>query len=297
MKKIRIFAFILSLITVISLFSGCGKQEVVVKSDAELAIENDSLIKPSQNKLFRYKIYDTYIAISEYIGEESNVTIPDTIEDKPVYVIDSEAFYSNVTVSKIIVSNNVVQIGESAFAECSRLKSLTLSNSLLDIPAKMCDGCIALESITIPDTVRTVGDSAFSVCETLEKIVIPSNVNLVGSQCFSDCANLKKVVFVDGVITDKEGKYEKTVEKEIGMSLFKNCESLESVLISDSVIKAEDTFLGMPSTTYVYGYVPSEIANICADEKINFVEVYEGDDKDRQMKDRSIVIPKTDEDK
>ena len=83
----------------------------------------------------------------------------------------------------------------------------------------------------------------------------------------------------------------------IGMSLFKNCESLESVLISDSVIKAEDTFLGMPSTTYVYGYVPSEIANICADEKINFVEVYEGDDKDRQMKDRSIVIPKTDEDK
>ena len=66
--------------------------------------------------------------------------------------------------------------------------------------------------------------------------------------------------------------------------------------VSSSFV-TEDTFLGMPSTTYVYGYVPSEIANICADEKINFVEVYEGDDKDRQMKDRSIVIPKTDEDK
>jgi hypothetical protein len=298
MKNIKkILSIFLIGIMMISCLTGCSGGDDVEQVDVNdpfYRIENEELIKPSQNSLFRYKIYDTYVEISEYVGEETNVVIPDTIEDKEVLVIGEQAFYNNSTVSTVVMSDKIVKVGNSAFGNCRALKSIVLSANLDAIPDYMFENCVALETVKITDNVRTIGTYSFMYCNSLEQIVIPSSVEEIRGNAFSSCQNLKKVTMMDGVIGDEESNYVRTVTKILGANVFAYCENLETVLIPDTVVQMEESALMNSSDNIVvYGYVPSEISRYCANQKIDFIEVIEGDAYDRQMKDRAIVVPES----
>ena len=298
MKNIKRFLSIFLVgIMMVSCLTGCGGSkdvEEVDPNDPFYRIENEELVKPSQNALFRYKVFDTYVSISEYVGEETNVVIPDKIEDKEVLVVDAQAFYNNKTVSNIVMSNNIVTVGEYSFAGCTALKSITLSTNLDNIADYMFENCISLESIKITDSVRIIGKYAFMSCNSLEQITIPSAVEEVMNNAFYSCIALKKAVFMDGVIGDEESNYVRTVTKILGANIFSYCENLETILIPDTVTQMEEsTLMTVAKNVMVYGYVPSEVSKYCADQKMNFIEVMEGDAYDRQMKDRSIIVPST----
>ena len=297
MKNIKKFLSIFLIgIMMISCLTGCGggKEEEVDVNDPFYRIENEELVKPSQNSLFRYKVFETYVEISEYVGEETNVVIPDTIEDRQVLVIGEQAFYNNKTVSNVVMSNNIVKVGASTFSYCTALKSITLSTNLDNISDYMFENCTALETIKITENVRTIGKYAFMSCNSLEQITIPSAVEEVMNNAFNSCISLKKAVFMDGVIGDDESNYIRTVSKILGPNIFAYCDNLETVLIPDTVNQMDETSLMKASKNItVYGYVPSEVSKYCADQKMNFIEVVEGDAYDRQMKDRSIIVPET----
>ncbi|MGD9474589.1 MAG: leucine-rich repeat domain-containing protein, partial [Eubacteriaceae bacterium] len=110
-----------------------------------------------------FEYYETAggVAIDGYVGNESSITIPNTLGGKAV-----------------------VTIGSSAFYDCSNLESVTLNEGLKTIGIQAFYNCDSLESITIPDSVQTIdGESyyggAFEGCNSLKIVEIGSGLTTI----------------------------------------------------------------------------------------------------------------------
>ena len=50
-------------------------------------INNATLQYPTSNDEFEYNLYDTYVQITKYIGNDTDIVFPSTIDDLPVLVV------------------------------------------------------------------------------------------------------------------------------------------------------------------------------------------------------------------
>lgn len=190
-------------------------------------------------------ISEDTIAIKKYIGNESNVVIPEEINGKKVVAINDEAFAGNEEIISILLPSSLTSIGGNAFAHCTNLSNITLPNGLNSIGvAAFADcsslssiaipegvaviepstfrNCSSLSAITIPDSVRSIGDSAFHGCRNLPSVTIPDGITSISSQTFSDCLKLTSLTIPDSVTS-------------IGIAAFENCTNLKVLLIPAGV--------------------------------------------------------------
>ena len=127
-------------------------------------------------KDFLYKINDSSITITKYIGTDKEITIPSLInidgEGVPVTTIGDEAFYNCASLTSVDIPSSVTTIGDRAFYNC-----------------------ISLTSINIPSSVTTIGNSAFISCTSLTSINIPSSVTTIGDYAFEKCNSL--IIYCD----------------------------------------------------------------------------------------------------
>ena len=99
------------------------------------------------------------------------------------------------------------------------------------------------ENVAIPDNfdgfpVVSIGDNAFREKDVVS-VTIPDSVTLIGSSAFFSCSKLKSVVIGKSVVT-------------ISDYAFKNCKSLEKIVIPDSVkIIKESAFFWCENLTSV----------------------------------------------
>lgn len=136
-------------------FSNCPKLEGIIPE--KTAKEYNGFI---------YGITDTEATIIEYIGNDSNVIIPDTIDGLPVTEIFDRAFWFNKNLKTVTLSENLKSIGESAFEGCS---------ALTEIPE-------------FPKTLKKIGASAFSSCTSAKgEAVIPNGICSIPADCFYKC--------------------------------------------------------------------------------------------------------------
>ena len=183
------------------------------------------------------------------------------------------------TLEHVIIPNGVTSIGKNAFEGCNSLKSIKIPGSVKSIGYCAFFGCSSLENITIPDSVTSIEDGAFLNCSSLETILIPDSVTTIGKSAFSRCSKLKSVT-IGNSVTNIEGgafqncsslKYNKydnglylgnstnphviLVEacnkkittcvinentKFIHSNAFRECISLTSITIPDSVTRIDD---------------------------------------------------------
>ncbi len=126
------------------------------------------------------------------------------------------------------ISNSVTSIGENAFKRCTSLTSIKIPDSVTSIGRGAFWSCRGLTSIKIPDSVTSIGTFAFADCSSLSDITIPDSVTSIGGFAFAsglpDSSNLKSITF---------GKNSKLTS--IGNRAFRNCTSLTSITIPDSV--------------------------------------------------------------
>ncbi|MFA6807370.1 MAG: leucine-rich repeat protein, partial [Eubacteriales bacterium] len=127
------------------------------------------------------ELSDNNVRITAYVGSDTVVEIPSTINGKTITYIGlgSGVFSDGVTPSQItslVIPDSVISIGEFAFIRCSDLTSVTLSNNLTEISKCTFFNCTSLESITIPESVTAFGTSAFVGCSSLKSITIGSKV-------------------------------------------------------------------------------------------------------------------------
>ncbi len=116
--------------------------------------ENNSNLIYKDNYVF-YKSSDKNYQLIKYIGEETNIMLPDDINGSS-YSIGSYAFFEKNSITSVTIPNNVTNIGEYAFYNCK-----------------------LLTSITIPNSVVSIGNKAFEYCYSLREVINKSNLDIV----------------------------------------------------------------------------------------------------------------------
>lgn len=166
-----------------------------------LASCEDSISFDNPGKDFQYTGSST-ITIIGYTGPGGNVTIPASINGKPVTAIGNGAFSGNHLTSvsipssvtyigddafisnaltSVSIPNSVTYIGSQAF-DANGLTSITLSSSITRIEW----GTFRfnrLTSVSIPSSVTYIDDDAFDVNQ-LTSVSIPSSVKYIGDGAF-----------------------------------------------------------------------------------------------------------------
>ncbi|MCL2183501.1 MAG: leucine-rich repeat domain-containing protein [Chitinispirillia bacterium] len=209
---------------------------------------------------WRFIAQDSTIAISGYLGNDTNVTIPAKIQGTSVTVIQHSAF-QNMGLTSVTFPDGLTSIEDSAFAK-NKLTGVTFPKSLTSIGKRAFrgnhiaevnfGGCAAsvgdgafedneLTEVTTGDGVISIGDYVFrgnrlaginlgrSVTsigygafarQLLTSVTIPNSVTAIGDAAFED-NQLTKIELGSGVCT-------------IGASAFEN-NNLPEVAIPKSV--------------------------------------------------------------
>lgn len=135
---------------------------------------------------FKYGLDDENggIAIIGYQGNDDIVVIPDTIDGKPVTLVEKFTFGSASSVRGIRISDSVKrleelsfglnenlevavcgagvkELGKSAFQDCPKLHTLVLNEGLTSVDTLAFAGCVALKELEIPDSVTELINSPF----------------------------------------------------------------------------------------------------------------------------------------
>lgn len=128
--------------------------------------------------------------ITEYMGTDSSISIPATIDSETVTAIGAGAFAGNTDIESVNLPSSVTQIGQEAFADCTSLSSVSLPSSLELLGIGAFYGCSSLSSVTIPDGTKTISDEAFAQCTSLSTVTIPPSVTSIADDAFDGCDSL-----------------------------------------------------------------------------------------------------------
>lgn len=188
MKKI-----IISLILIFTLsfiFIGCSK--------SQNSQTNERKVNPASD--FEYTIMgdnDKYIDIKKYIGNNSNVIIPEEIENLPVKCIDIAAF-ENTEIELVDIPDTVEMICHYAFSNCKKLHTVNMGNGVRIVLEGAFKNCANLENLTLSPNISQTESEAFSNCNSLKELHIPKGFNDWAPEIFYN-NSITKLTFEDGI--------------------------------------------------------------------------------------------------
>jgi hypothetical protein len=233
---------------------------------------------------FEYSVENGVVTITKFIGNQTNVSIPASINGYPVVAIGDSAFESCTKLQTVVIPNGIINIKEEAFFYCSNLVSILLPNSISSIGVRTFAGCRKLESLTIPASVEVIGDFAFGSTVNLkmflvdadnaeyvsqdgvlfskdmsklirypagkegDKYDIPDCVTHIGKGAFSFCSLLTSIHIPDGVLS-------------IDSEAFQDCNNLENLILPDSITIISNSAFGFcPNLSSIV--LPNKITSI-----------------------------------
>ncbi len=193
---------------------------------------------------YEYAVYPTSgnVVITRYIGEDTVVTIPESINGGKVTEIGASAFGSNPRITSVTIPETVRKIGAFAFDSCGSLTSVSLPESLRSIGECAFAWCNALTSIRLPDGLKEADRGAFQYSGVtsvnvpaawteipagvfsympLTSITIPDHVTGLGESAFIG-TSLTAVQLPDTL-------------KSIGPDAFRDCVSLTAIRLPDNL--------------------------------------------------------------
>ena len=151
-----------------------------------------------------------WCGIKAYLGNDTNITVPDKINGIEVGSINERCF-ENSNIESVTLPSSVTSIEQQAFYGCNNLKSINLSNvkfigteaftncpsltdnidlSSLEMISERGLAGTYFKTMNLPKCTD-IRDSAFEDC-TMQKIVLNSAKNL-GSNVFKNCKNLEMI--------------------------------------------------------------------------------------------------------
>ena len=209
MKKIC--SLILILLISVSLVA-CGNSE---NGDNSNITTNNTTVNKEETKdfltlvktadttdisLFEYEVVEGQMTITDYIGSDEIVIIPDTIEGQPVAVIGDYCFVNNETIKGVRLSDSVTRIGNDAFENCYGLEVLVCGANLESIGQCAFNFCEKLEHLELGESVKSLDLLCFS-STAIGRIYIPESTESIVS-AFVSCPNEAEMV-----IEGKVGSY------------------------------------------------------------------------------------------
>ncbi len=192
------------------------------------------------DEAFEYTIANNQVTITKFTGSQTDVSIPPTIEDKPVVAIGQRAFYNNTSLTSVTIPSSVTSIMNYAFEYCSKLTSVTISEGVTSI-GYHAFAYSGLTSVTIPSSVTSIGLYAFYMCSYLASVTISDGVGSIGAGAFHNCPRLTDITIPASVTS-------------IGNNAFYWCSSLASISVAagnDYYVSVDGILFNKSMTTLV----------------------------------------------
>lgn len=151
---------------------------------------------------FLYQVNGEEVTVTGYIGSESSISIPISIDGKTVTAIGDGVFYGKTDLQKIIMTNSVAVIGNNAFNGCSALKEVIFGN-VEQIGSNAFIGCDALTSVVLKSTQPPILSSSvtfsfnlfiFVPAESLQRYQTANHWRNFSSQIYSSESNLQNYI-------------------------------------------------------------------------------------------------------
>lgn len=151
-----------------------------------------------------------WCGIKAYLGNDTNITIPDKINGIEVASINERCF-ENSNIESVTLPSSVTSIEQQAFYGCDNLKSINLSN------------------------VKFIGTEAFTNCQSLTDNIDLSSVEMISERGLAGtyfktmnlpkCTDIRDSAFEDCTMQ----KIVLNSAKNLGSNAFKNCKNLEMI--------------------------------------------------------------------
>ncbi|MGN0664920.1 MAG: leucine-rich repeat protein [Huintestinicola sp.] len=220
--------------------------------NVKIGTENPAVTKNSDIEYGGFKFttdYGLYATITAYVGTDTNVVVPDTLDGYKVRNIEAMAFYNSAAKTIKFETTELTSIPGGMFSGCTEIESVELPEGITYIDDYTFSGCTSLKTVTVPSTCQMIGSMSgvFTNCNNLETVVlkpgtqkaeiakfafagsgiksisIPSNYTISGNKAFSSCTRLESVNIEAGNLT------------EIPEETFNECSALESIVIPEGV--------------------------------------------------------------
>ncbi len=166
---------------------------------------------------------DGTITITKFIGNETNVIVPEKITNKTVKTIAENAFENGSNVKKLTLGPNLTNLEFKSLLGLSSIEDLTISgnaggslkyffgNNEDNVPLSLktisfAEGSTTyskaifdelsethLFRINLPSSVKTTPSDVFFKCNNIEEAFVPEGVITLSDRTFCSCSNLIKV--------------------------------------------------------------------------------------------------------
>ncbi|MBE5774897.1 MAG: hypothetical protein E7337_13355 [Clostridiales bacterium] len=137
------------------------------------------------------------IAVSEYKGTSTVVTIPAEIGGKTVNAIYADTFAGNSAILSVNIPNTVESIGDNAFSDAIRIRKVIIPKGVTMLGKGVFKGCKQLKDVLLPESLTSIGDECFADCGFVS-ISIPDGVASISENAFADCANFTTAYVSEG---------------------------------------------------------------------------------------------------
>ena len=135
-----------------------------------------------------YSTGTTGVTITSYTGKETKLTLPSTIDGKPVVAIGDEAFKGASDLEAVTIPSSVKQIGSKAFYNCTSLKTISFSDGIISVGPYAFGYCTSLSSITFASSTQVISSGAFYGCSKLKYVYFNNGLYFIGQFAFANTA-------------------------------------------------------------------------------------------------------------
>lgn len=189
------------------------------------------------------------IKITKYIGTNTEITLPNKVDNKNVVEIGEGAFESNEIITKVIFNENITHIGNNAFKSCTSLSELVGYNSIIEIGEEAFYRT-KISTLSFGAQLNKIGAKAFLESDLTEITVLGDFT--MGESAFENCALLETVVMNDIQSIEQKTFFEckklATLSlnscKEIKHGAFSGCKNLTSVSLPECIALSGEAFAG-----------------------------------------------------
>lgn len=220
-------------------FSGCEKL-----SDIVLSKNITSMGSKVFDKTAFYNDETNWDGDILYIGNslvaiKSTISGEITIKDGTTNIMGA-VFSGNTKITKITIPGSISVINSEVFMNCTGLTEVVLSEGVKEIGVRAFSGCSNLAKITIPASIEKIGESAFGSCRKLTEPnfngTVDQWVNIDFYSFYDSPVYWAKTLYIKGEQLTEAVISSPVVKK----SAFTNCQSLEKVTFTDSVVEIQE---------------------------------------------------------